>query len=64
MYKNLKFTNIIHNTYYQLFAQCLYLLLIIALTCLGHSSWPLLGSLQVYPHVQLMCQLMWQRFCT
>jgi len=51
-----------HNIYYQLFAQRVYLLLITAVTCFGHRFEPSAVSLQVYRRVQLTCRLMWERF--
>jgi len=36
--------------------------LIIALTCLGFSSWQSSGSSQVFRRVKGMCKLVWQRF--
>jgi len=36
--------------------------LIIAGTCFVLSSWPSSGSSNVFRNVQLLCQIMWQRF--
>jgi hypothetical protein len=41
----------VHNIYHQLVAQCVYLLLMIALTCFSDSFQPSSGTYQVYRHV-------------
>jgi len=51
----------IHNIYYQLLQQCFYLL-IIAPTYFGLSCWPSSRISLVLRRVQLMLQLVWQKF--